>query len=225
MRADSSPIDYLHPDVPERAPWHELELVEATPRSLQGYGELVEDPSGFEVEIVPWPKSEGRPVDAGTGDQGGTVSGEFEFWWEGEILLGANRAVGDRYLFGWGRNPGEARRDAGGPRPCRVLLWHANYHPDGGQLFFPRDGADFVAPLALPGDDVTPERFVAFRVRGGRGLYIHPGVWHEGVFPLAPRGRFHDEQGRVHARVSCHFPREFGVFLCVPLPDETAASR
>ena len=60
---------------------------------------------------------------------------------------------------------------------------------------------------------------------GGMGLYIHPGVWHEGVFPTGPRGRFHDEQGRVHARVSCNFPQEFGVFLSVPLPNPRQSSR
>ena len=80
-----------------------------------------------------------------------------------------------------------------------------------------RNGGAFVAPLALPGDDLTPDDFVAFYVDGGRGLYIHPNIWHEGVFPLAERARFYDEQGRVHARVSCNVAREFGVFLSVPL--------
>ena len=100
--------------------------------------------------------------------------------------------------------------------PERMMLWHANYHPDGGQLFFPLDGTPFVVPLALPGDDVKPEDFVAFRCDGTRGLYIHPGIWHEGVFPVRP-GRFFDRQGRVHARVSVDFAREFGCLLRVPL--------
>jgi ureidoglycolate hydrolase len=99
-----------------------------------------------------------------------------------------------------------------------VLLWHANYHPDGGQLFTPLDGKPYVVPLALPGDDVRPEHFVAFYLDGQTSLYIHPNVWHEGVFPVADRARFRDEQGRVHARVSCFVAKEFGVFLSVPLP-------
>jgi hypothetical protein len=37
------------------------------------------------------------------------------------------------------------------------------------------------------------------------------------VFPCGLAGRYFDRQGRVHARVSCHFPREFGVLLSVPL--------
>jgi len=61
-----------------------------------------------------------------------------------------------------------------------VLLWHVNYHPDGGQLFWPLDGKPFVVPVALPGDDVKPEDFVAFRSDGSFGIYIHPNIWHEG---------------------------------------------
>jgi ureidoglycolate hydrolase len=100
----------------------------------------------------------------------------------------------------------------------RVLLWHCNYHPDGGQLFWPIDGQPFVVPVALPGDDLKPESFVAFWSDGSFGIYIHPGIWHEGVFPVTPTGRFFDKQGKVHARVSCDLAREFGMLLSVPLP-------
>ncbi len=62
-----------------------------------------------------------------------------------------------------------------------------------------------------------PDKFIAFYVDGGKGLYIHPNVWHEAVFPLAERASFYDEQGKVHARVSCNLATEFGVFLSVPL--------
>jgi hypothetical protein len=41
-----------------------------------------------------------------------------------------------------------------------------NYHPDGGQVFFPLDHRPFCIPLALPGDDITPEKFVCFRIDG-----------------------------------------------------------
>lgn len=102
-------------------------------------------------------------------------------------------------------------------KPERVLLWHANYHPDGGQLFFPLVKTAFVVPLALPGDDVKPKDFVAFYVEENLGLYIHPNVWHEGVFPLAEKASFYDEQGKIHARVSCNIAQEFGVFLDIPL--------
>jgi hypothetical protein len=211
------PIDYLRPDVPGVLPWVDVPLVRATPDTLRGYGRLVDDPRDCRIEIVRWPAQGWRPVDAGTGDEAGTTQGTFEAWWDGDYLFGRNGAVGGEYLLGWATNPRDAVSGAGRPAPGRVLLWHANYHPDGGQLFFPRDGAPFVVPLALPGDDVRPEQFVAFYFDGDRGLYIHPNVWHEGVFPVAGRARFHDEQGKVHARVSCHVAQEFGVFLAVPL--------
>jgi hypothetical protein len=46
---------------------------------------------------------------------------------------------------------------------------------------------------------------------------IHPDIWHEGTFPVAPTGRFFDKQGKVHARASVDLAGEFGVLLAVPL--------
>jgi hypothetical protein len=48
-------------------------------------------------------------------------------------------------------------------------------------------------------------------------LYIHPNVWHEGVFTQSGTQRFFDKQGAVHARVSVEFPKEFGCLLVAPL--------
>jgi ureidoglycolate lyase len=210
--------EYLAPELPDRLGRHEVPLVAATEETLRGLGALVDDASEYPVEIVPWPVSGWRALDPGTGVEGGTTTGTFDVWWEGELLFGRNDAVGGHYLLGWSTDPAVATR---GPMPehapANVLLWHANYHPDGGQLFFPTDGGAFVVLLAPPGDDVTPDDFVACHVDGGRGLYVEPGVWHDAVFPLAPSGRFHGEQGRVHARVSCHVAREFGVLLSVLL--------
>ncbi len=195
----------------------DIPLRRATAESLSGYGELVSDPEARAVEIVPWPAPGRRPLDPGTGDHGGTTEGIFEFWWSGDVLEGRNNAVDDQYVLGWTREPEAAsREDATVPR-SQVLLWHANYHPDGGQLFFPLDRGPFVAPLALPGDEVRPEDFVGFYFDGSAGLYIHPGVWHEDMFPFADRARFFDRQGKVHARLSCDFKQEFGLYLSVPL--------
>ena len=52
---------------------------------------------------------------------------------------------------------------------------------------------------------------------GDKGLYIHPGIWHEGVFTASGRQRFFDKQGAVHARVSVDFAREFNCLLEAPL--------
>ena len=49
-------------------------------------------------------------------------------------------------------------------------------------------------------------------------ISIHPNTWHEAVFPVGERAQFYDEQGKVHARISCNTAEEFGVFLNVALP-------
>lgn len=197
----------------------ETPVVVASDETLRGYGRLVSDPARCAVQIVRWPAGGHRPVDPDCGDEAGTTEGKFVSWWDGERLFGSNGAVGGEYVLGFARRPDDTPDVVGGAGH-RALLWHANYHPDGGQLFFPLERKPFVLPLALPGDDVRPENFVTFWSDGSRGIYIHPGIWHEGVFPCTPRGAFFDRQGAVHARVSVEFPREFGCLLSVPLPME-----
>ena len=68
-------------------------LIEATDDSVQEYGCLVDDPAGFEIEIVQWPAQGWRPIDDGTGDEGGYVEGIFHGDWDGDILMGRNEAV------------------------------------------------------------------------------------------------------------------------------------
>ena len=113
------PVDYLTLRLPPGLARVRMPIVEATPSALEGYGCLIDDPNDRRVEIVRWPATGRRPVDAGTGDQ---------------------------------------------------------------------------------------------------GLYIHPHVWHEGVFGLSGTQRFFDKQGAVHARVSVDFAREFGCLLEAAIP-------
>jgi ureidoglycolate lyase len=196
---------------------HEAPLVIASEDNLKGYGHLVHEPKAFPIEIVQWPAQGRRPIDKNSGDQGGVTEGIFESWWKGDTLYARNGAVGDSYLFGWSHWPEEAAAD-GPTRPReRALIWRANYHPDGGQLFYPTHGQSFVVPLALPGDDVTPEKFLTFLCDGSCGLYVHPNVWHGPIVPLDDRAELLDRQGRVHARVSVDFPKEFGCYLASPL--------
>ena len=209
-------IDYLNPGLGAGLARVGMPVVEASNRTLEGYGSLVADRTRHAIEIVRWPASGWRPVDADTGDQGGTTEGVFTSEWKGDILYGRNDAVDGHYVLAYGSEPTQARDDHERD-PSTMLLWHANYHPDGGQLFFPLDRAPFYVPLALPGDDVRPQDFVCFRFAGDAGLYIHPNVWHEGVFALRGRQRFFDQQGAVHARVSVDFAREFGCLLEAPI--------
>lgn len=210
-RMQSAP-DYLNPGIPVGMSRVSLPVVAASEQSLAGYGCLVDDPERQAIEIVRWPAQGWRQVDLDSGDEGGTTEGTFISEWQGDVLFGRNEAVDGHYVLAYGVEPGTADRTHDRP-PQRMLVWHANYHPDGGQMFYPLDNKPFYVPLALPGDDVTPEQFVCFRFDGRQGLYIHPNIWHDGVFTLRGTQRFLDRQGAVHARVSVDFPREFGCLL------------
>ena len=210
------PPNYLNPDLPAGLRVVEMPVVEATAQSLQGYGHLVDDPNHCQVEIVRWPAAGWRSVDTDTGDEAGTTEGVFISDWQGDILYGRNDAVGGHYILAYAEMPERADSSHARDPEC-MMLWHANYHPDGGQLFFPLEQKPFLVPLALPGDDVRPEHFVCFRFDGRQGLYIHPNIWHEGVFGLHGTLRFFDKQGAVHARVSVDFAREFGCLLAAPI--------
>ena len=198
-------------------PWHDVPLIRATETSVKGYGCLVDDPDTFEIEITRWPQQGWRPIDEGTGDEGGFVEGTFRAEWQGDVLYGENEAVKGHYVLGWSTDPQTARTDTSTAPRDQVLLWHMNYHPDGGQMFYPLDGHPFIVPVALPGDNLTPDKVVAFWCDGTRGLYIHAGIWHEGIFPVGETGRFLDRQGAIHARVSADIGQEFGVYLACPL--------
>jgi len=204
--------DYLNPNLPKGLEHVVMPVLDATVEALDGFGVLVNNPDDVKLEIVRWPAQGWRPVDEDSGDEGGTTQGTFSAEWKGDVLFGKNEAVGGDYVLGYAAPPEQADQHHD-RSPERVMLWHANYHPDGGQLFFPLEQKPFLVPLALPGDDVKPSDFVCFRFDGTRGLYIHPNIWHEGVFPLRGAQQFFDKQGAVHARVSVDFAREFQCLL------------
>ncbi len=216
-------MDYMNPNLPRDLPSVTIPNVIADDASLKGYGLLVPDsPQSFPIEIVRWPAVGWRPVDEDCGDEAGTKQGEFFSHWDGDILFGTNQAVGGSYVLGYNQSP-ESASTGHARDPHQILIWHCNYHPDGGQLFFPIDRKPFVVPLALPGDDRTPQDFVCFWFDGTCGLYIHPNVWHEGVFPIQGSQRFFDKQGAVHARVSIDFAREFKCLLRVDITSPTTS--
>ena len=199
----------------------EIPLIEATNQNLKGYGYLVNYFDQCEIEIVTWPKQGWRNIEEGTGNEGGTTEGPFETWWEEGILYGRNTAVehkgeydkDGRYLLGYSSDPDDFSYHLTNEDPSQIYIWHVNYHPDGGQLFFPEGNKPFISPLALPGDDIQPDNFKAFYFDGSQGLYIHPNIWHEGVFPTKGRATFKGKQGKVHARVSIDLLKEFRSYL------------
>ena len=198
-----------------------IPLIKATNQNLKGYGYLVVDFDKCKIEIVTWPKQGWRDIEKGTGNEGGTTEGPFETWWEKGILYGRNNAVehkskydkDGKYLLGYSSYPNNLNKNYAKENPEEIYIWHINYHPDGGQLFFPNDNKPFISPLALPGDNIQPKNFKAFYFDGSKGLYIHPNIWHEGVFPTKGKAIFRGKQGKVHARVSIDLFKEFKSYI------------
>jgi hypothetical protein len=196
---------------------HDVPSVDALGPRFAPFGRIVRDFAAEPVIIKTWPQEGWRRIEPGTGDQGGVTEGDFVMARQGDLMIARNHAVGGHYITGWFADPATATSAGTNPRYDRVLVREANYHPDGGQVFWPRDGTPFVALLALPGDDIRPEDFVAFHCDGSFGIQIFPGIWHQPVFPLTAQAVFDDKQGRVHACVAVDFVREFGCYLSVPL--------
>ena len=105
-------------------------------------------------------------------------SGEFELWWEGDYYRGRNKAVSttnNTYLAAFGLHPDQGVSQKPSPKlwsPSEqnkspsteeVFLWMSDYHPDGGQLFWPLDPPDapFVVCLGknTHGDDVRSAHY------------------------------------------------------------------
>ena len=219
-------LTYQNPQIPAGVEVHNVPIVAATNESLQGYGCLFDNPDDMTVasgkfEIVPWPHTGWRSLDPGTGDEGGTTEGAFRLFWHDGHLFGENLALAttaNKYLLGLGVLPHQQEQPTK-QSADHVYAWYSDYHPDGGQMFYSKD-SPFVANLAPAiGDTVKPEDFTAFYVEAGKGLYIHPGVWHNAVYvrqEYAPAEIF-GRQGKVHARISVRWPEEFNKVLRVPL--------
>lgn len=218
MLSNFAEIDLAAPPaIGEAVRVHKVALVVADAGTLRGYGHIVPDFAAGQVTITTWPQPDWRPVVAGTGNEGGIVEDRFEMVRRGEVQHAVNHAVGRSYIIGWFADPATASESRHAADTSRIFTHEANYHPDGGQIFAPRHGEAYVALLARPGDDITPDDFTAFYCDGSFGLHIDPGVWHQPVFPVGAQASFDNKQGRVHCCVAVDFVTEFGCYLEVPL--------
>ena len=162
----------------------EIPLVKATNETLKGYGYLIDSYENSDIEIVTWPKQGWREIDKGTGNEGGSTEGSFDTWWEGSTLWGQNNAVqhnnsdyevDGKYILGHALPP-TSDPASEYKKPDHIYIWHVNYHPDGGQLFYPSTKSPFISPLALPGDDVQVGDFKAFYFQQLTRLGVKPRV-------------------------------------------------
>ncbi len=231
MTFDFTPSNFRDPKLPHGLNVIDVPVVEATEETLKGFGKLISSRDELQVgkgfEIKKWPVSGWRSLDPGTGDEAGTTEGDFTVEWDGDYFMAKNHAIAtenNTYLDGLAAKPEDAKRGSVlGPSDGdqNIYLWMSDYHPDGGQLFWPSSPVPFTVCLALPacGDDVKPSDMRAFNVPTGKGLYIHPGTWHNGIYVRREHcpATFLTRQGRVHARVSASWAEEFSCLLKVPL--------
>ena len=56
----------------------------------------------------------------------------------------------------------------------QLYLWMSDYHPDGGQLFWPAERIPFMVCLGQKehGDNIQPAHMRAFLIPAGSGVYL-----------------------------------------------------
>lgn len=193
----------------------DIPLKPLTEETIKGLGTIFHTFSEAEIELVRWRTAGSRPVDVG--GYGGVVTGSFEVYWRGQIAYYRNEAVGHGQALGWAVDPTVASKDVEMTERPFILADLVNYHDDGGQAFIGTDGGGSVYLLAPPGDNITPDDFVALYCNGRLGINLHPGVWHLGPVPLSQRGVYDNKQGGIHATVEIYAQQEFGGLFKVPL--------
>jgi len=193
------------------------EFIIANKDNLNGYGTIVYNFKDEVCTIVPWPVFGKRKLVPGTGIEGGTVEDVFTMKREGDIQFATNNAVKRSYITGWYSDPATASSSKNTNNNDFIYTHEANYHPDGGQIFFSRNNEPFVMLLAKATDDVKIEDFKAFYFSGEVGLQILPSVWHQPAFSCKDNVVFDNRQGKVHACVGVDFFEEFGGYIKVPL--------
>ena len=158
-------------------------------------------------------------MDEDTGDEAGTTEGVFVSRWQGDILYGQNEAVGGHYVLAYGTDPRPgARRPCTRSRPACCCGMPTTTRM-AGSFSFRWSTQPFYVPLALPGDDITPERFVCFRFLGRSAVSTStPTSGTKASSRRAAASVSLDKQGAVHARVSVDFAREFGCLVECLLP-------
>lgn len=188
-------LNYPQPAISGKLFWQETPIEVATDENIAPFGVLVDD----HLEYSEKP------------DSAGSI---FNFWWKGNSIYFEDESENDRSLLGWSVAPDEAEEVA--PNREQALLWNACQYPDSGQLYFPLRGEDFIIVLAEPQKDIKPRHFRSFYITGGKGIYIHPGIWHEGIVPLNERASFY-KQGDTDIQNCINFAEDMGTFLTIPL--------
>ena len=183
---DQVVIDYLNPDIPAGLQTSSTcRWCAPTDESLKGYGEIVRDPYKHRIEIVPWPLGRLAPARCRHRHRGRHDRRHLRLRMARQR---ASWAATRRWAVTMSSAFASCRRRRNVPAwrwaraafSCGIATTIPTAASSSGQI----DGQPFVVPVAKAGDDLKPETFVAFWSDGSFGIYIHPGIWHEGVFPV-----------------------------------------
>lgn len=191
-------------------------IVLATEESLKGFGSIVTDFDKTEVEKRPWPVEGWRKACKDTDIIPGEDSSEICYQRNTQSFTmkkenGCQNEIG--ILTENEASCGSSQVHV----PTAVLVQEMTYHPDCGEVFFPKNKDPFVGVFAPPGDDFNPENVKAFYFDGSFGVQCHPNVWHQGMYIFQNEAVFQGKQGILHLCVTIDIVEEFDYYLCVPL--------
>jgi len=195
-----------------KTPYHEVPICRATEDSVKKFGKLVPDFHAEQIEKMTWPKPSGwRKIMDDSGNKAAVAEGDYVIEWKGDLVHAFSVATDAKFVTARGVNDGPEGRKA-------IFVRDANYHPDGGQVFFSKSKRPFVMLMAPPvGDDIKLENFTAFWFDGSSGFNISPFVWHQAPYSVDDVMVFNNKQSSVFACVEMDTVMEFKKFLKVPL--------
>jgi ureidoglycolate hydrolase len=212
---------------------HTVVVVDASPTTLVGFGEIVKDFDSATCNVQPWPGPSAKdiaaqpnlvPLSVGTG-LSPVQEGLFTVWWEGmhDPTCLYPQARGSNLLF-----EDHHYTSAAMVAQNEAVVAEMNYHACSDQVFFPTNaskGKPFLLPLALPnnGEHTTPSKVVVFRFTGNEGIRIFHGVFHNPPFPayFSDTIKFHNKQAIVHTCFNTNFVQRYKTAPAFAMPEGT----
>ncbi|WAR17092.1 hypothetical protein MAR_031686, partial [Mya arenaria] len=167
-----------------------IPVVRATKENLSGYGRFVTNFDEEKVEINPWPVTGPRKARPGTDIIPGVDCSQLTFKYEGNKYVSV-KDIGRRMEVG------TICEEEQSPDNKYVLVSEITFHPDCGEVFYPKNGDPFITVLALPGDDF--------------------GKTERGMYTFGSSAEFLGKQGVLHCVIAANFEKEFGRKVCLKL--------
>ena len=171
----ASPEGYINAHFQCYSDLFNIPLIEATEKTLEPFGRIVQDFDSEKVEIETWPKNEGRQIIPGTGRGAGVLHEEFRVFWDQDLVRVEEIPPDPNEKLVAGRLPKHVSQE----NRSHVLVRDFTAHPDGGQVFYPKTPEPFIQVLGPPGDNVKPSDMVAFYFDGSFALQFKANVWHQ----------------------------------------------